>query len=138
MVRDDKGIAITGEWTVFARIEEQSSEALPIGTLQLGHDAYRFVRAPGGVIPGRMAERTVFLRQPRGVLRVRYGDGIEPGDSLSAIFEKTPGRLLLAFLTFGDEGGECEYAVVACEGRLSLAPMFHVAYGINEPPIVLR
>jgi len=130
-------VAITGVWAVLVRSGDPSLEPSPIGSLELGVDTHLFVPVPGGEIPEGMAERTVFLRHPRGALRVSYVDGIAPEEALSVLLEHTPERFL-ALLVFGDGADESEYAVVASEGRLGLAPMFHVAYGINEPPIVLK
>jgi hypothetical protein len=133
------GGSILGDWAVSTRRHEPSPGLDPIGLLSLGPKTYRFRKTRGASIPRPMARRVVFLARPSGELSIRFSEGIDPEEELAEILRRNPNRLL-AHLTFGDQGGENGYAVVGSgEGLgLGLAPMFHVAWGINVPPIVQK
>ena len=118
--------AIMGEWSVFHQPFEINAGLRRLGSLAIGLDSYRFTADADSIIPAQMAKRVVFFVQPSGRLAYSYPDDVNPHPCL------------LAYLTFGDNGGENMYAVVASGKELCLAPMFHAAVGINVPPIVSK
>jgi hypothetical protein len=127
--------AVLGAWEVLCH----GVDGAFLGLLILREEAYAFFAADGVEVPAHYAERCVFIEKDVGRARITPARGLTLEQDLATV-RTEPGRLpRIATVNFVDQPGEDEYAIVLhADGTLGFSPMFHVAFGINEPPRVRR